>query len=250
MKLNSLDFKIAPFSDTPDLRMFWEGHGSQQIFKSLLLEIINGAPLQMVTAEPGLGKTVLCRKLLNSLKSHKRRYRALYLPFPHQDFGNAIDDKLRMTFPDQRRTVLLIDEAQALSDKSLIRLISCVSPSGTGQKEMQAVLFGQPELEERLQNVALRSLADLRTSNHQIHPLDREQIHHYLTTRFSRAGADPDALLNEHIIDTVWRASGGIPRIVNIIMRKALLVARSDTSGAFEFHHVLSATKSTDASVS
>lgn len=82
MKSDTLDFTIAPFSDTPDLRMFWDGHGCRQIYSAILSAIVSGAPLQTVIAEPGLGKTMLCRKLLNSLKSHKSRYRILYYRQP------------------------------------------------------------------------------------------------------------------------------------------------------------------------
>ncbi|MEX0739595.1 MAG: AAA family ATPase [Pseudohongiella sp.] len=255
MTLNPLDFTFAPFSDTPDLRMFWDGHGCLQIFDSLLLALVNGAPLQTVIAEPGLGKTVLCRKLLNSLRSHKSRYRPLYLPYPHLDLDSDLDqmlgeDLLTQEAPDQRRTVLLVDEAQALPEKFLLRLIDWLSPPEAGRQGMQAVLFAQPELEERLQGIALRPLADLAGNSFKIHPFDRKQIRSYLSERIVRAGADPETLLTERIIDTVWQASNGIPRLANTIMRKALLAARHDGSETLQHHHVLSATASTDVTVS
>lgn len=251
MKLDSLTFKMAPFSDTPDQRLFWGGHGCQQIFNALLAEIAWGAPLQTVIAEPGLGKTVLCRKLLNSLKSHKSRYRTLYLPYPHQDFDVTLSDELFLTSSDPRRAVLLLDEAQALPDEFLQRLTQWLATDSHGNRgSVQAVLFAQPELEQRLYCTTLRPLADLRTANYEIRPFDRRQTHDYLSARLNRAGADPAIQLDEHLIDTVWRASGGIPRIANTIMRKALIAARADSSGALELHHILSATATTDATVS
>lgn len=208
-----------------------------------------GSPLQTVIAEPGLGKTVLCRKLLKSLKSHKSRYRARYLAYPHQDVDEAMQAALFTTPPDHRKTVLLLDEAQALPDSFLSHLQCWLTPQGRAQGVAQAVLFGQPELEQRLQTVALKPLADLRTDNYQIEPFTRQQIHAYLSARLQRAGADPQVLLNRQIVDAVWRASGGIPRLTNTIMRKALHAARDENSGALELRHVLTATTSTDAIV-
>lgn len=248
MKHDSLAFAIAPFSDTPDQRLFWDGHGCQQIFNAILRAIIAGSPLQTVIAEPGLGKTVLCRKLLNSLKSHKSRYRTRYLLYPHQDFDKSLGAELFTTPPGKRKTVLLLDEAQALPDNFLSQLYCWLTSEGHGTA--QAVLFGQPELEQRLQTVALKPLADLRTNNYQIEPFTRQQIQAYLSDRLQRAGADPHVLLNRQIVDSIWRASGGIPRITNTIMRKALYAAHDDSSGALEIRHVLTATASTDAIVS
>ncbi|HDZ09305.1 ExeA family protein [Pseudohongiella sp.] len=249
MKHDPLKFDIAPFSDTPDQRLFWDGHGCQQIFNALLSVIVDGSPLQTVIAEPGLGKTILCRKLLNSLKSHKSRYRALYLPYPHQDFDDSLESELFAAAPDQRRTVLLLDEAQALPDEFLCRLTQSLLPGGSGAGSMQAVLFGQPELEQHLQSIALKPLADLRTANYQIQPFTRHQIQNYLNERLLKAGTDPQALLDKKIVDTVWRASGGIPRIANTIMRKALHAARDDNTDTLQYSHVLAATASTDATV-
>lgn len=251
MTHDSLSFDIAPFGDTPDQRLFWDGHGCQQIFNAILTEIANGSPLQTVIAEPGLGKTVLCRKLLNSMKSHKSRYRALYLPYPHQEPDAPFNDDLIPRTPDHRHTVLLLDEAQALPDEFLLQLMHWLSNgSHTGPGKVQAVLFAQPELEQRLCTTPLKPLADLRTDNYQIRPFDRRQIQDYLSDRLSRAGADPTMLLNDRLVDTVWRASGGIPRIANTIMRKALVAARDEHSPGLELHHILSATASTDASMS
>lgn len=251
MNQDLLTFKIAPFSDTPDQRLFWDGHGCQQIFNDLLTAITDGSPLQTVIAEPGLGKTVLCRKLLNSLKSHRSRYRPLYLPYPHHDFDDTLNDGLFVSTTDSRRTVLLLDEAQALPDEFLRRLLHWLSADrDTGSGTAQAVLFAQPELEQRLHTTALQALADLRTGSYQIRPFSRQQIRDYLNDRLRRAGADPAMLLNDRLIDAVWRASGGIPRIANTIMRKALLDARTDSSAALELRHILSATASTDATMS
>lgn len=250
MKHDSLVFDIAPFSDTPDQRLFWDGHGCQQIFNAMLGAIIDGSPLQTVIAEPGLGKTILCRKLLNSLKSHKSRFRARYLPYPHHDLDDTLRTELFTTSTDHRKTVLLLDEAQALSDNFLRQLYRWLAPTRSGRGAAQAVLFGQPELEQRLQTPGLQTLADLRTDNYQIQPFTRQQIEAYLNDRLHRAGVNPQVLLDKQIVETVWRASGGIPRIANTIMRKALIAAHTDSTGTLEHTHILSATASTDAIVS
>ena len=231
--------------------MFWDGHGCQQIFNAILAAIAAGSPLQTLIAEPGLGKTVLCRKLLNSLKSHKSRYRVLYLPYPHIDFDDSVNTALLLASSDSRRTVLLLDEAQALPDEFLSRLAHWLSSTNSiGAGTAQAVLFAQPELEHRLHTTALQPLADLRSDNYQIRPFSRRQIQDYLNDRLSRAGADPAVLLDQRLIDAVWRASGGIPRIANTIMRKALVAAQTDNSAALELRHVISASASTDATMS
>lgn len=247
----SFAFRVAPFSDTPDLSMFWEGHGCQQIFNALLSGIADAEPLQTVIAEPGLGKTMLCRKLLNSLKSHKSRYQVIYLPYPHLCLEDTMNASLRSRPQTARRhTVLLIDEAQTLPDQALLTLLKASSAPYPDQHPIQLVLFAQPELTQRLQQPALRPLADLCTGAYRIEPFSREQVRAYLHERLMRAGADPDALISGGVVDAVCRASHGIPRLINTLMRKALAAAHDESADGLSRRHIELAAASTDAAVS
>lgn len=238
-------FRQAPFGLTPDTRFFFAQASHQEALNTLLVALRSGEGFLKVTGEIGLGKTQLCRQLLNGLAGD---FVAAYIPNPAvsprgllQTFAQelhciddvnatteqlmqAINARLLENARAQRRTVLVVDESQALSDETLeaIRLLTNLETET--YKLMQVVLFGQPELDQRLRQPNLRQLRQRITFSHRLRPLTRSQFDAYVHHRVDVAGAR-QPLFDAPALGLLFRASGGTPRLANILCHKALLAA-------------------------
>lgn len=247
MYLQFFGFSSSPFSDTPDVRLFWEAHCSQVIFKSLLQGLIDHRRLQVVIAEPGLGKSVLCRRLLNSLRSHRSRYDVLYMAFPNLTTTELLNSAMSPAAPE-RRKVLIIDEAQALSDRSLLEFIKLLQQDSTGP-ELQMVFFAQPELDQRLTTLCFEITESLSFQRYGLLPLTADQTAAYINNRLMLTGITPETLMNPEIAGLAFRLTGGVPRLINTLMRKSLLLAFEEQSRMLTAEHLKQAASTTAASV-
>lgn len=248
MYLQFFGFSSPPFSDTPDVRLFWENHCSQVVFKSLLQGLTDQSLLQLVVAEPGLGKSVLCRRLLNSLKSHRSRYNVLYMAFPNLAISELLNSATSSAGGEQRN-VLIIDEAQALPDKSLQELTDVLMQQQISKPDLQLVLFAQPELEQRLADPRFEATASMVSERYDLLPLSAEQTAAYITNRLSLTGVSPDALMHSDVADLAFRLTEGVPRLINTLMRKSLLHAFEDQNQRLNADHLRRAAQTTAASV-
>lgn len=238
--------KERPFALTPDTGYFFNYKDHQEALNVLLVALRSGEGFLKVTGEVGTGKTLLCRKLLNSLGED---WVTAYVPNPFlgpdalrralaDELGLALEadasqhqlvkrlhDALIDLAAQGRRVVLCIDEAQALSDESLeaVRLLSNLETEK--RKLLHVVLFGQPELNTRLDAPAIRQLKQRITFSYHLNPLDRDGVRSYLHHRLSIAGYNGGPLFREAAVKRIHAASGGIPRLVNILAHKALMVA-------------------------
>src|SRR5690606_11996300 len=121
-----------------------------------------------------------------------------------------------------RRVVLIIDEAQNLSREVLeqVRLLSNLETET--QKLLQIILIGQPELRDMLARNDLRQLAQRITGRYHLDPLSREETAAYVKHRLRIAGATREVFTRGALAE-LHRASGGVPRLINIIGDRALL---------------------------
>jgi MSHA biogenesis protein MshM len=239
-------FRQPPFALTPDTRFFFAQASHQDALNTLLVALRSGEGFLKVTGEIGLGKTQLCRQLLNSLGPG---FVTAYIPNPAispaalfrtvaEELGCAaaaeaapeqllkrISQQLLANAAKGVRTVLVVDEAQALSDETLeaIRLLTNLETET--YKLLQVVLFGQPELDARLARRSLRQLRQRISFSHRLAPLDADDLRAYVRHRLEVAGARNPALFSDAALRVVYRASRGIPRLVNILCHKALLAA-------------------------
>ena len=243
MYLQFFGFSNTPFSDTPDVRQFWEDHASHALFKALLQGLMDGYRLQIVTAEPGLGKSMLCRRLLNSLRSHKARYDVQFMPFPNLRLGYMLEKDLQSGDPGRHR-VLLIDEAQSLSMTSLLSLTTALQQT---DQHLQAVLFAQPELDRRLQSTDLAPMRELIARQYQLQALTEAETATYIRARIELAGKCFDDIMHTGLIPQIWQATGGVPRLINTLMRKALLHACETQSQHLTAQHIELAAMTTAA---
>ena len=239
-------FRQAPFGLTPDTRFYFPEASHQEALNTLLVALRSGEGFLKVTGEVGLGKTLLCRQLLNALGPE---FVTAYVPNPAvsprgllltvaEELGCATDaaaspEQLLKAINQQLlgnarrhvRTALIVDEAQALSDETLeaIRLLTNLETET--DKLLQVVLFGQPELDERLARSELRQLRQRITFSYRLRPLDRGQFTAYVRHRLEVAGNPGGQLFSDDAIRVLYRASRGTPRLANILCHKALLAA-------------------------
>lgn len=246
MYLEHFGLKEAPFSLTPNTDYFLNIEGYQEALNTLLVGLENCDAFIKVTGEVGTGKTLLCRKLYNSLGD---QYHVLYLRMPctqemdlfyavskalkireyekmrRPELLAAIENRLNTLHKKGKRCVLLVDEAQTLSLKALEALRLLTNQETETEKLLQIVLFGQPELDEKINSPRLRQLRQRIVFSYTLQPLDRHAVGLYIHHRLLVAGFEGDVLFTPKALDKLYRSSGGIPRVLNILSHKSMLVA-------------------------
>lgn len=246
--------KETPFTIAPDPRYLFMSERHRDALAHLLYGIGAGGGFVLLTGEVGTGKTTVCRCLLEQLPANVRlayilnpKLNAIELMATMCDeLGIEYDPKESSlkTFTDllSRRlldnheqglnTVLMIDEAQNLSVEVLeqIRLLTNLE---TNQKKLlQIILIGQPELQELLAKKELRQLAQRITARYHLRPLSLNETKSYLEHRLRIAGVMRPVFKGK-AIKLIHKASGGIPRLINVISDRAMLGAFAEN-----LHHV------------
>lgn len=239
-----------PFNLTPDAGCFYQSVTHKEALEVLLVALDSGDGFIKVTGEVGTGKTLICHKLLDLLEA---RFDTIYisnccmnsealfdvvlheLGMSEDDSSEAplarINNCLIENARDGRSTVILLDEAQSMPDESLeaIRLLSNLE---TGQRKLvQIVLFGQPELDTHLARDGIRQVRQRIMHNYQLQSLNRDSIGSYLRHRISSAGYHGPDLFDHAAQNRLYNISHGIPRVINVLCNKALML--SYTSGDF-----------------
>jgi MSHA biogenesis protein MshM len=256
-----------PFRITPDTDFVYSARSHQEALNTLLVALDQGEGFVKICGEVGTGKTLLCRRLLQSLDES---WVSAYLPNPCLDPDTlflalcdelSIDDVAGL---DQfhlirrinhallgyaragRRVVLCIDEAQAMPLETLetLRLLSNLETEK--RKLLQIVLFGQPELDHKLRRPEVRQLQQRIAFNYRLRAVDQSEVGDYLMFRLRVAGYRGDALFTPPALRALCRASGGTPRLINILAHKALLAAFGEGQAYARFAHVRRACRDTE----
>jgi MSHA biogenesis protein MshM len=268
MYLEHFGMQEMPFSITPDTSFFYN-HGSyQEALNVLMVAIGSGEGFIKITGEVGTGKTLLCRKLLNLLEAPD--YVTAYIPNPcltpaglrmaladelgvayARNMGqhrllNLISEKLIELNGEGKRVVLLLDEAQALPDDSMEGLRLLTNLETEKSKLLQVVMFGQPELDQRLAQDKLRQLRQRVTFSYRLSPIDREGLSGYLAHRLLVAGYHGKPLFTKEALESLYRTSRGIPRLINILAHKTLMAAYGRGSSNIVREHVSLAAQDTE----
>jgi len=248
MYLTHFGLQEAPFSLTPNTGFYYGLPPHEEALQVLNWALAQGEGFIKVTGEVGTGKTLLCRKLLSELGSEARPVRLAWLPNPHLtpaelrialalELGLAVRDQSELDLTDRihrhlislhqqgSRVVVLIDEAQALPDETLeaIRLFGNLETESS--KLLQIVLFGQPELDARLAKPHLRQLRQRIGFSYCLRPLRFDETRAYLEHRLQISGYRGAPLFAGRAMRLLWRASRGIPRLINILAQKSLMLA-------------------------
>lgn len=235
-----------PFSITPDPRFLFLSDRHREALAHLVYGVGESGGFVQLTGEVGTGKTTLCRALLEQLPDTVDVALILNPKLTGIELVAAICDELKVDYPREtqslkvlidrlnqhllqshaagRRTVAVIDEAQNLSTDVLEQVRLLTNLETAQAKLLQIILIGQPELQTLLAREELRQLAQRITARYHLGELDRAETRNYVIHRLRVAGGHADLFATE-AVDEVYRLSGGVPRLINVICDRALLGA-------------------------
>lgn len=255
-----------PFNLSPDTSYYYNYASHQEALNVLLIALNNGEGFVKVTGEVGTGKTLLCRKLLNTLDDN---YVTTYIPNPTLspiELREALADELGIRYekdlPPHRllkliyarlatytskgkRVVLMIDEAQAMPASTLEALRLLTNLETEKRKLLQVILFGQQELDDNLNAPSARQLKQRITFTYHLRPINPEDVAGYLYHRLNQAGYNRTDLFSHSSVKLLAKASHGVPRVINILAHKAMMSAYGQGLYRVERKHVRDAVKDT-----
>lgn len=253
MYLGAFGLAEAPFSTTPDQRFLYLSDRHRDALAHLLYGVAERGGFVQLTGEVGTGKTTLCRYLLEHLPGHVDVALILNPTVTRLELLATICDELRIAYPEGltsvkvlvdalsgylldahargRRTVVIVDEAQHLNVEVLeqLRLLTNLE-TGTA-KLLQIILIGQPELLALMSRADLRQVAQRVAARYHLTPLTEQETRACIAHRLSMAG-QPAMIFDDAALRAVHRASGGVPRLINVVCDRALLGAYATHSDA------------------
>jgi general secretion pathway protein A len=240
--------KEKPFNLTPDPDYFYMSPGHENAYTHLEYAIQESKGFVVVTGEVGSGKTTLINYLLRKIPQaiHVGIINNTFvqpqelLRMICQEFEIPLEDSdktvlltrlygyLLEQFSKRERVVLIIDEAQNLSEKTLeeIRMLSNLE----SEKDhlIQMILVGQPQLKEKLQRKSLEQFVQRVNVYCHLDALDKVEVEHYIHHRLTVAGAQNLDLFDPEAIKAVYKHSLGIPRLINTLCDAAFVYGYAD----------------------
>lgn len=244
MYKNFYGLKENPFNVTSDPHFLYLSKHHKEAYAALVYGIKERKGFIAITGEIGTGKTTLCRALLNELDT---KTKTAFILNPRlselqlirsiiDDFGiyvkrnskmgmiKAFNSFLIEQLGAGNNVVLIIDEAQNLKTNLLeeIRLLSNLETEK--EKLFQIVLVGQPELKKKLASPELVQLKQRIAIRYHILPLEKNDIKGYLQRRLKVAGADGSIRFTKEAVDELHNYSKGVPRLINIVCDRAMLL--------------------------
>ena len=159
----------------------------------------------------------------------------------------ALNQRLIDLAMEQKPVVLVIDEAQAMPEQTIeaLRLLTNLETEST--RLLQVVLFGQPELDVALGKDSLRQLRQRITFQTRLAPLTKDSVGQYIRHRLTQAGYNGGELFAPSAVKVIWKASGGIPRLVNVLAHKSLLAAWGGGNAQVSRKHAMQAVRDTES---
>ena len=259
--LSIYGLRTAPFGLSPNPECFYPAPSHQAAAKILKHAINNGEGFMVLTGRAGLGKTLILRRLLEGLDERKTPVLILSpavnatgllqlllgemgLEFNSQtsmaELLQSFQNHVLKMAEENRELFIIVDEAQNMPPQTLEQL-RMLSNLETGKRKlMQILLIGQTGLEKVLTAPNLGQLVQRIVVHEQLEPLNRNQVADYVTYRLKHAGGR-EIQLSASGCKLLHRASHGIPRLINRIMDRTLLLASLDATRRLSKRHVKTA---------
>lgn len=256
-------FREPPFAIAPDPRYLYLSERHREALAHLMYGVKGQGGFIVITGEVGTGKTTLCRGFIENVPENVDIAMVLNPRLSARELLSSICDELGLRHPTGstikrlidlinhelleshaagRHKVLIIDEAQNLSADVLEQLRLLTNLETAEKKLLQIVLLGQPELRDILARPELRQLAQRVTARYHLDAIDRTELPAYIRYRLHVAGQQSE-LFDGSALRMLYRRSGGIPRVINLICDRALLGAYSENTRQIGSRHIRQAAK-------
>ena len=266
MYLDHFGLHEPPFRITPSTTFFFSGASRGEILDALVYSLSESEGIIKVSGEVGSGKTMLCRMLLERLPKH---IDTIYLANPslsREEMLYAIADGLGLNFEGERvgiimhgiqakleeraregkRVVVVVDEAHAMPPDTLEELRLLYNLQIGNFKLLQIILFGQPELNNKLEQPNMRQLKDRIVHHFNMQPMSHNTLESYLMFRMRAAGYHGPNVFSPQALKLIGRASDGLMRRINILADKSLLAAFVEDTHDIEPRHVQAAMRDSE----
>ena len=235
-----------PFSIAPDPRYLFMSEQHREALAHLVYGVGDGGGFVLLTGEVGTGKTTVCRCLLEQLPEHTRLAFILNPKLSTTELLATVCDELHIDYPKDAnlkllndalneflltshakglKIVLMIDEAQNLSTETLEQIRLLTNLETNKEKLLQIILIGQPELKDLLAKHELRQLAQRITARFHLRPLTLDECEAYILHRLEVSGFNDSLLFDEKAIKELYKRTGGVPRLINVLCDRSMLGA-------------------------
>ena len=246
--------KAEPFLLTPDHRFYFESQVHEQAMAHLMYGLSRGEGFIVITGEVGAGKTTIVQRLcatvdpdqvvpahvVTTLLTGVELLRMVCFAFKMRDVPEKKDavllclqDYFESLARGGRKALLIVDEAQNLSASALEELRMLSNFQIGSHSPCQIFLVGQPQFRDTLSHPNLEQLRQRVIASYHLGPMGREEVGQYLPHRLKRAGWKNDPKFEEEAVDAIFAATGGMPRQINTLCSRLLLLGFLDNLHVF-----------------
>lgn len=238
------NFSANPFRLNPDPRFFFSSKTHKRALAYLRYGIEQGEGFIIITGDVGTGKTTLVSRLLRSLRSDNiitahivnsqlqpvdlLRMASAEFELPYANINKAVllkgmEEFFRSCHDQNKRVLLIVDEAQNLSAKSLEELRMLSNMNYKGRQLLQSFLLGQKEFRSLIRGHGFEQLRQRVIATYHLNPLVCEETKDYIVYRLKVVGWKDDPLINDEVFNSIYQYTRGIPRKINLLCERMFL---------------------------